>query len=117
MNTTDAHKLVNPKLLEVLEYLDALKGKSTHGNCCTCIDCHNYHDECTCEKISEAKSILKGILIAQESEIEFLDKNIETRVKLLIDNGQNHLNGLLFEMKGRLEALKLSNEDLKRRLI
>ena len=30
-------------------------GNSTHGNCCSCTDCRNYHDDCKCDIIKEFK--------------------------------------------------------------
>jgi hypothetical protein len=34
-------------------------GKSTHGNCCSCTACHNYHDECKCAEITALKELLE----------------------------------------------------------
>lgn len=36
---------------EIIDRIRKLRGTSTHGNCCTCQTCRNYHDECTCEEI------------------------------------------------------------------
>ncbi len=48
------------ELYELIKDLEdsikSLKGKSTHGNCCTCQDCKNYHDECNCETIKKLES-------------------------------------------------------------
>ncbi len=48
---------VPKELYELIEGLENsiknLKGNSTHGNCCTCQDCKNYHDECNCEMIKK----------------------------------------------------------------
>lgn len=36
-------------------------GNSTHGNCCTCTDCKNYHDDCKCDIIKEFKEFFNII--------------------------------------------------------
>jgi len=36
--------------------IEDLRGKSTHGNCCTCQDCKNFHDDCKCEEIKAKKN-------------------------------------------------------------
>jgi len=38
--------------------------KSTHGNCCTCPNCHYLHDECVCENnrlLAEINKLYKQI--------------------------------------------------------
>lgn len=39
------------------EQRHGLKGTSTHGNCCTCTTCKNYHDDCTCEFTEALKDV------------------------------------------------------------
>jgi hypothetical protein len=38
--------------------IDANTRKPTHGNCCTCQSCGQYHDDCTCEIVNYAKDRL-----------------------------------------------------------
>jgi len=101
MNTQEAHQIANP---EILKFLNGC-GRSLMVYTCRkdniCYSC---------------KSVLKGILISQEKEAEFLGVNIEGRIKLLIESGYKELNGLLFEMNKRLEAIKISNKDLKEKI-
>ena len=40
---------------------EQLKGKSSHGNCCSCTACKNYHDECKCSSISALLTLAKDI--------------------------------------------------------
>lgn len=46
-------------LIEMKEKMEGeitpLQGKGGHGNCCMCLDCKNYHEECTCSKIDSIK--------------------------------------------------------------
>lgn len=44
-----------------MKTIKELIGNSTHGNCCSCTECHNYHDECNCEKIETLKEVLELI--------------------------------------------------------
>lgn len=38
------------KIKEFLDRVIPLKiGTSNHGNCCTCVECKFYHDDCQCE--------------------------------------------------------------------
>ncbi len=55
--------------INYLKYrITQLKRKPTHGNCCTCQDCGQPHDECTCDKIRYI-----------EREIEKLATNSEVK--------------------------------------
>ena len=55
-------------------------GKSTHGNCCTCQRCNNYHDSCKCWELDVIEASLKSALQtrkdATEEEIEFLKNHV-----------------------------------------
>ncbi len=42
------------------EILGALIGNSTHGNCCTCEKCKNFHDDCMCQAIERIKQKIKS---------------------------------------------------------
>ena len=44
-----------------MKTIKELTGTSTHGNCCSCGKCHNYHDDCNCEKIETLKEVLELI--------------------------------------------------------
>lgn len=45
--------------------IESYTGTSTHGNCCTCQKCKQYHDDCTCAEI-EALKKLKEKLATEE---------------------------------------------------
>lgn len=101
MNPTEAHQIVNPKINEILKgcgnwaytsptntFYDC--GKKRLGNVYYCKFC---------------KSILKGILISQEKEVEFLNLGI---IKI-----EGKTENMEFKIRQRLQALKISNIDLK----
>ncbi len=50
------------KAKELKEKFESLMGDSTHGNCCTCEKCRNWHDDCTCEKRRNIKNNVRELL-------------------------------------------------------
>ena len=50
------------------EILKSLEGNSTHGNCCTCTKCKNYHDECMCYAIEILGKFLNDNTEQEETE-------------------------------------------------
>ncbi len=62
---------VQDTLCELDKKIEGLRGNSTHGNCCTCQDCKNYHDDCKCEEIEELerlKDTLQSINAPEENK-------------------------------------------------
>lgn len=47
-------------------------GTSTHGNCCSCTECKNAHEDCTCDEIRLIKEVKSVVLD------NVLDINIKT---------------------------------------
>ena len=90
MNTQEAHQIANPTILEILEDLKHIK-----------------ESQADTWAVEYVNPILKGILIAQEKEIEFLTS--EFFIYLGIDNKYQTI-----KVRKRLEALKLSCQDLRR---
>lgn len=93
MNPQQAHQLANPKILKLLNELNHVK---------ICIICGDF--------IGLVKSELKGILIAQEKEVEFLGKEIKFNSRKECFYCSDRFNKII----KRLEALKISNEDLRK---
>ena len=50
LDNVDAYWVDEEYLIEMVKAWieDKLRGTSTHGNCCTCTTCRNYHDDCMC---------------------------------------------------------------------
>jgi len=99
MNPQDAHQIANP---EIFRYINGCNTSSTKDGACFGKEKGNLCDDC--------KSTLKGILIAQEKEIEFIGQMIEFWE---VDDSDLWLP-VLGHMKKRLEALKISCQDLRR---
>lgn len=53
-----------------INFLKKKDRKPTHGNCCTCQDCGNYHDDCTCLEKEAKISILKHIFNITEEDLK-----------------------------------------------
>lgn len=64
------NELVKAQAERIIERLEkrARKGTSTHGNCCTCVNCKEYHDDCRCEEIKTYRTTID--IIKQETGLE-----------------------------------------------
>jgi len=50
------------KIVDLInEHIKSYRGTSTHGNCCTCVDCKNYHDDCNCAQINALQKLKEEI--------------------------------------------------------
>ena len=92
MNPQDAHQIANPEIIIRVKELKKLKKNGVSD---------------TSFSVIEKKEFIKGILIAQEKEVEFLTS--EFFIYLGIDNKYQTI-----KVRKRLEALKLSCQDLRR---
>ena len=92
MNTQEAHTIANTEIIIRIKELKKLKKNGVSD---------------TSFSVIEKKEFIKGILIAQEKEVEFLTS--EFFIYLAIDNKYQTI-----KVRKRLEALKISCEDLRR---
>jgi len=95
MNPQDAHQIANPEIIIRVKELKKLKKNGVSN---------------TSFSFIKLNSFLKGILIAQEKEIEFLEQMVE----YWEDEDSDLWQPVLGHMNKRLEALKISCQDLRR---
>ena len=92
MNPQEAHTIANPEIIIRVKELKKLKKNGVSD---------------TSFSVIEKKEFIRGILIAQEKEVEFLTS--EFFIYLGIDNKYQTI-----KVRKRLEALKISCEDLRK---
>jgi len=95
MKTEKAHQIANPEIIIRVKELKKLKKNGVSD---------------TSFSVIEKKEFIRGILIAQEKEIEFLEQMVE----YWEDEDSDLWQPVLGHMKKRLEALKISCQDLRR---
>lgn len=95
MNTQDAHQIANEKLSNWVKEFEKLKKNGVSD---------------TSFSLMKLNSFLRGILSSQEKEIEFIGQMIDFWE---VDDSDLWLP-VLEHMKKRLEALKISCQDLRR---
>lgn len=105
MNPQDAHQIANEEILKLIEGCRGLyNGVTEHDECYSLITNGGVFINNLCPVCLNK---LKGILSSQEKEIEFLTS--EFFIYLGIDNKYQTI-----KVRKRLEALKISCQDLRR---